>query len=299
MLQYKRDYSLYIGYGGTNQGILVKGLQLQFEVNKVIGNQNRLNESIIKVYNLTQEQSSALQDYQVSIRLLVGYEGTGLKELCLGNSTKVQTEKSGPDRITTITVGEAFSLLNNASVFGTIPAGKTVGDAIKEIAGQAGLTIGTLAGEAVNTKVLWGMPLEGTPKQQLDEIAASYRLDYSVNGNKLSVRDAGGFLKKNKDTAYVLNEETGILDIPYFESWNEGKKKKDKTRVDGVFIKALLNPDILPGDLVHLKRSASQEGEIKNGFYVVRTAKYSGDFEGNNWEMEMKCDNVLLGDFDG
>lgn len=300
MIQYDRDYSLYVGYGGANsrKGILIKDLQITFDVEKVINNRLKLSQSTISIYNLNREQTAALQEPFVDVRLLVGYKNTGLVELCLGNSVKVQTEQQGPDRITTITVGEAFSLLNNTSVFGTIPAGKTIGEVIEKIAKDAGLTIGTFDGEGIKTKVLWGYPIEGTAKQQLDEISASYRLNYSVSGNVLSVRDEAGTLSQDKNKAFKFNENSGLLEIPFFESWNEGKKKKDKTRVEGVCIKALLNPAVIPGKLINLQRPKDQVGEIPNGFYLVRSAKYSGDFRGGDWTMELKCDNVLLGDYD-
>ena len=300
MTQYDRDYSLYIGYGGASkrEGILIKDLSIQFEVNKVINNQFKCSESNIKIFNLTPQQAAALQEHQVAIRLLAGYKNlNGLPELCLGNATKVRTTKSGTDRVTEITVGEAYSILNNTSVSGTVPAGQTIGDVIIKIAKDAGLTVGTFSGEAITTKVLWGYPLEGTTKQQLDEIALSYRLHYTVNSNRIDVSDAGGFLAQSPSKAFVLNEDTGLLDIPYFESWNEGKKKEDKTRVEGVCIKALLNPAIVPGKLIHLKRPKAQEQEVRNGFYLVRSAKYTGESNGNSWHMELKCDDVVLGDY--
>lgn len=300
MNQYNKDYSLYVGFGGPSnrKGILIKDLNIQFKIIKVINNLAKCNESVIRIYNLNAAQTSVLQEHQVTVRLLAGYkELNGLPEICLGNSTKVRTYKEGPDRITEITVGEAYGILNNTSVTGTVPAGQTVGQAIEKIARDAGLTIGTFSGRGIETKLLWGYPLEGTTKQQLDEIALSYRLNYAVSSNTIDVKDAGGFLSQSRAKAIIFNEDTGLLDIPYFESWSEGKKKKDKTRVEGVCFKAILNGAVTPGRLVHLKRPKDQVEEIPNGFYLVRAVEYAGEYEGNDWGMEVKCDEVLLGDY--
>lgn len=297
MVQYNRDYSLYIGYGPGAEGILVKGLHIEFDIEKVINNQQKLNEAQIKVYNLSRTQTTALQEHEVSVRLLVGYKNTSLVELCLGNAVKVQTEKSGSDWVTTITVGEAYSLVNNRLPINTIPGGKTVADVIKQIASDGGLTIGGIYGDKANTTLAWGYPIEGTVRQQLSELTAAYSLEYFINGNVLTVRDSGGYVKQNKSQAVILNEDTGLLDVPYFESWNEGKKKKTKKEYRGVVVKALLNPTVIPGKLINIQRPTEQEGEIKNGYYLVRQAKYSGGYDSSEWCMELKCDEVLLGDY--
>ncbi len=297
-MNFKRDYSLYLGWtnDNTRDGILVKNLNIEFDVKKVVSNNLTPSVSNIKVFNLNRDQSAALQGEDIDVRLLVGYEGQPLVEVCLGRAKEVRTTKSGSDIITEIVVAEGYSILNNTSVFGTIPAGKTIGDVIKQVAKSAGLSIDEISGEGVKSSVTWGYPLEGTPRQILEEICYSYKLDYFVNGNRLVVKDAG---KPSTDRPFsmVINESTGLIGIPEADYWKEvyykpaekaGKKSKKARRVvDGVSLKVLLDASVAPGDIVQLKRE--KEDEIPDGWYYVVEAEYKGQLYGNSWDMSLRC----------
>lgn len=310
--QFDRDYSLYLGWWETatapenwrpplkapaRKGILVKDLHIEFEVNKVISNQQSPSTSKIRIFNLTAEQSAALEEFQCGVKLLVGYKSTGtLIELCLGNAVVVKTKKQGADRVTEIVVSEAHAIRNNTKIISTIPAGKTVRDVLTALILKAGLTVGVLEGEKINSTLLYGYPIEGSFSQIMDEIAQAYRLDYSINGSNVSVRDRGVSLYNTAGSAFIFNESTGLLDIPYYEEWGEGsikkegQKKKQKQRVEGIVLKALINPAVVPGSVIKLDRPLAQEGEVKNGFYLVREATYSGEYFGGDWTMSLRCD---------
>lgn len=290
--QFDRDYSLYIGWKDEqkNHGVLVKDLQCEFSINKIFDTRLKPGTSTIKVYNLNVEQTRALQEKEVTVRLLVGYRGA-LKELCLGQVLDVSTKKEGVDRITEFVVGEGHSLLNNTHVVGTIPAGKTIRDVITAVATQAGLVLGKFTGNRINTTTLWGYPLEGTVKQQLDEICASYSLSYNINGGVLSVSDRDGTDSETK-TAVVFNQSNGLLSIPFVEAWNEGRKKKDRKRVKGISFVALINGNVKPGSIIKMDRPKEQEGEVPNGWYYVVEVDYKGNFRGTDWTMTVKCERI-------
>lgn len=295
-MNFNRDYSLYIGWDSQTgrEGILVKGLQIQFDVNKVISNQLTPSVSKVLITNLNREHSAALQGDGIDIRLLVGYEGQPLTEVLLGRAKEVSTKKDGTDIITEIVVAEGFSIMNNTSVSGTIPGGKTVKDVIMEVAKQAGIPTISVEDGRANTKVLWGYPLDGTPRQILEEICFSYQLDYSISGNSLHVKDRGS-ISGDRKIAAVLNEDTGLIGIPVADYWKEvayvpnekGKDKKVKKVVDGIQVKALLNAAVTPGKAIKLDRA--KPDEIPNGWYYVNSANYVGDFRGGVWEMNLQC----------
>lgn len=290
--QFDRDYSLYIGWenDGAETGILVKDLHCEFSVKKVYDTRLKVSTSTIKIYNLSEAQTSRLQQRLVTVRLLAGYKDN-IKEICFGNVVEIHTEKEGVDRVTEIVVGEAFGILNNTSVEGTVPAGKTIGDVIKEISKQAGLVVGRFIGRNKDKTVLWGYPLEGTVKQQLDEISMSYAISYNINGGVISIKDSEQ-VDTNTNQAVVLNQATGLLSIPYVEAWNEGRKKKDKKRVTGISFTALLNGNVKPGSIVRLDRPEEQVGEVPNGWYYVVEAEYKGSFRGSDWNMDIKCERI-------
>ena len=295
-MNFIRDYSLYLGWGSGKgrEGILVKGLQIEFDINKVVSNQLTPSVSKVRVFNLNRDQSAALQGEAIDIRLLVGYVGQPLVEVLLGRAKEVSTKKQGADIITELVVAEGFGILNNTSVFGTIPGGKTLRDVIVEVAKQAGMTINRIDSGRADTQLLWGYPLEGTPRQILEEICFSYQLDYSISGNALLVKDSGS-ISNDQQLAIVLNEDTGLLGIPEADYWKEtafvpnekGKSKKVKKTVDGIKVRALLNPAATPGAVLRLERKT--QDEIPNGWYYITSADYTGSFNGQAWEMTLQC----------
>lgn len=313
-VQFDRDYSLYLGWWDTptapqdwlllkqapkRDGVLVKDLQIEFDINKVISNQQSPSVSKIRVYNMSEEQTSAIKEFECGVRLLVGYKGANnIGELCTGNATVVKTRKEGANRVTEFILSESHAIMNSTKIISSIPSGKTLEDVIMEVVRQSGMTKGLFEGEQIKTKMLYGYPIMGTPKQILDEIAHSYRLDYDISNGKLNVRDKGKTLYADKGKAFVLNERTGLLEIPHFEEWGEGSrkiegnKKKEKVRVEGIVVKALLNPAVVPGSVIKLDREEDEENEVKNDLYVVREGKYSGSFFGRDWNMELRCDPI-------
>mgnify|MGYP001179575397 CR=1 FL=1 len=297
-MNFIRDYSLYIGWSDKDkrEGILVKNLNIEFEVKKVVSNNITPSVSKISIYNLNRNHSAALQGESVDIRLLVGYVGKPLAEVCLGRAKEVRTTKNGNDIITEIVVAEGFSILNNTSVFGTIPSGKTVADVIKHVANEAGMVVDEISGKETESKLLWGYPVEGTPKQILEEICYSYRLDYTINSNRLTVK-ASGQPSTTRKPCLILNEDTGLLGIPEADYWKEtyyrpaekegSKAKKARRAVDGVKLRALIDASVSPGEIVELSRK--KYDEIPDGYYYVVEADYNGQLYGSTWEMNLRC----------
>lgn len=294
MRLWDRDYELYLGWGTgkDRKGILVKDLNIEFKCHKVINNRLHPSKSVISIYNLNEDQSSELQKSEVTVRLVAGYKGqlNGLLEVCLGNTVKVQTIKKGPDRITELHIGEAYSILHNTRIVKESSPGTTVEDIIRSVAKDANLTVGSMDGQGIQKRVYFGYPLSGTVKEILDEISATYWLDYSISGTTISVRDTGGILDKKKTIAFVYNEDTGMLDIPYYEKWDEGHTKADRVHLSGMKMRVLMNPSIIPGSVIKLDRQDADNDEVKNGLYVVREVEYEGEYRGNNWHMILKCE---------
>lgn len=300
--QFNRDYSLYIGEPNDDEGLLVKDLHIEFEVTQVIDNKLKAGDGKVKIYNLAESSIKKLQKPQTYIRLLAGYKDSGMAEVLLGNATDIRTEKEGSDMVTTLHIGEAYTILHNVRVTSQIPAGKTVEDVIRELANKAGMPIGNIYGEGVKTQLLYGYPLSGTVKFQLDEICSAYRLKWKFDSNKLVVADEEGFISADRTIAYVLTKDSGLLGIPTYREYNYGTIKveehthDDKTKKvnkpikkQGIEFTALLNPRVKPGSLVLVQ---SAIGAVPTGTYMVQTVQYKGSFRGNDWQMTVLCDKV-------
>ena len=51
----------------------------------------------------------------------------------------------------------------------------------------------------------------------------------------------------------VVNSDTGLIDNAYRASGDIRRSKKDKAKIQAVQWKMLLNPDVVPGDIVRLE----------------------------------------------
>jgi hypothetical protein len=151
----------------------------------------------------------------------------------------------------------------------------------------------------------FGYPLHGSPADMMDELGEAWRLEWRVSNGKMEVSDENGLVSKNKNEAPVISAASGLIDIPFYTSGESTKTKKDTTRRVGLQFKALLNPDLVPGKLVRVESfstavvSKNANGEVKpiQGWYRIHSAKYTGDFRGNDWYVECFCTIVLEDDF--
>lgn len=305
---YQRDriYKLTVGDYKSGKGIEITDLQIRFDCNKSSDNKKKSNSSAVEVYNLSQRSLQLLQSDFISCTLEVGYKDTGLVMLLKGNVTSLNTTKQGNDTITRIQIGEGYVDLNHVKLKMTIPPGKTQKEIVKELTKQMpGISEGAFAWANMDSPIPFGYPLHGSPADMMDELGEAWRLEWRVSNGKMEVSDENGLVSKNKNEAPVISAASGLIDIPFYTSGESTKTKKDTTRRVGLQFKALLNPDLVPGKLVRVESfstavvSKNANGEVKpiQGWYRIHSAKYTGDFRGNDWYVECFCTIVLEDDF--
>lgn len=289
--QYDRMYELVLGDYKTGKGIKITDLQLTFDISKSVDNTKKANSASIEVYNLSPQSLKMLETDFLACSFSVGYRGLpeadgtrkpiDLKRLVTGNVVEFKTAKQGTDIVTQIIMGEGYTDLNHKYLTQTIPRGKTLKDVLEEIRKQMpGVERGVFTGTNINNQVIHGYPLTGTPRQMLNEIARTYRIEWRVDNKALYVNDASGVIYKGNASAYVLNEKSGLIDIPYYTSLEGKKEKSDKTKRDGIQFTALLNPEIKPGEIIRV------ESKNVTGYYRVVDARYTGDYRGQFWYVE-------------
>lgn len=291
MLQRQRIYELILGDTKTKDAVVINNLHVSFDINKSSDNKRTSNNATIEIYNLSDSTLKMLETDYLQAQISCGYEDTGLTLLVKGQVVEVTTRKSGADKVTQLQIGEGYIELNQQYLKGITPAGSTVEQTIEEIRKQMpGVVKGAYSGLNINSEVLYGYPLTGTPRQMLNELAEAHRLEYRVDRNTLYVTDEAGITDKNLNTAFVLSEESGLIDIPYKTSSEGRKLKGDKTKRSGVQFKALLNGRIIPGSPIRI------ESKLITGWYKVVSARYYGGFNDNDWYIEGFCQELLNGD---
>lgn len=305
MAQKDRVFSLKIGDYKTGNGLLIEHprkdgdgnlhdniWQITFDISKNADNKrNNGNSAVIEIYNLSDSQIQLLESDYLEVEFSVGYEESGAHTLVVGNVTETSTVKNGNDYVTQLKIGEGYTDLNHQQLAKMVSPGKTVADVLEEIRAQMpGVSRGAYTGTNLNNPIVFGWRLKGSPKEMLMKLCEAQNLEYNINAGVLNVSEENGLLTKDTTLAPVLNSNTGLIDMPFHTSETGRKPKKDKKRRRGVQFKALLNTDIVPGKIVKL------ESKWITGFYRVNSARFSGDFRGNDWYVECFCSEIQAED---
>lgn len=293
MTQFGRRYELIVSNPKTGEAVVIEPpLQIEFDLEKQIDNRKKINDGLIRVYNLSKETRAKFEGIKYpQVILKCGYVGTEtLATVFTGQAVSISSNMSESGEIvTSFVVGETFIQLHDILEPQTIPAGKTVGDVIKAVvANMQNVSLGTLTGVGVKKQLVSGYPIVGTPKQVFDTLAKSYRLQWRCDKNLVSVRDDGGTFQSPEMEVFEFDNQTGLIGIPSYMDKTVGKAEEDGTGLLGAEFKALINPLVTVGDLVKLSSTATQ----LNGVYQIRYLRFKGNFRGADWFMMAECDEI-------
>lgn len=292
----ERLYTLTVGDYNKGQGIEIEGsgygsdsLRITFDVSKTSDHKNNNgNSASIEIYNLNPEQERLLDSHYLEVSLYVGYKNEeGRKLLVSGNVTDQSTIKRGADTITQLIVGDGYVNLTKARLSAMASPGQTVEDVLRIITdNMPGVSRGPIVGTNLNSPVVQGWRLSGTPKDMLDKLTKAYGLEYHVSNNVLTVTDVNGPDTKSTVLCPVISSETGMIETPFRTQKQTKLPKKDKRIRYGLQFKVLLDAALLPSTVVKL------ESDNINGFYRIDSVRFNGDTRGNDWYAECQCSEM-------
>lgn len=300
-IQRNRIYSLIVGT--ADDAVEINNLQIKFVVTKTSDNKDKKNDARVEIYNLSEERRRALEEDHVQVSLKVGYTDTGLVELFAGQVLNVTNKKNdidsfltrrqNTDLITKLDIDELYTSLNGKLLNKVVPAGKMVGDVIKEIIKDIPeITRQEMNGSAIKRQVPDGYPLSGTPRQNLDNLSRDYDLEWQIDSGILYISDVEGTFSDDLNSVFSIGQFSGLIERPEFFNPDSKrlKHKKPKTskskkapKKKTLRMKILLNPAIIAGSIIKL------EFEDLTGYYKVTEVKHEGDFRGNTWHSILSC----------
>jgi hypothetical protein len=282
--QINRAYELIVGNAVSGEGLQINDLQVTFDISKSSSNKDKTNSASIEIYNLSNDNLKLLDvDYPAAV-FSAGYRDIGIKRLFAGQVTNVTTRKSGTDRITQILMGGAYTELNHGVMSSLVAPGRTVKDVAEDIRkALPGVSRSVFNGTNLNNPIIYGYPLQGTPKDMLNELSEKYSLDWQIDDGVLYVHDNDRGNSEKFEDAYVISKYTGLIENAYRASGDIRRSEKDKAKIQAIQMKILLNPDIVPGDIILL------EDVLFNGYYKITDMRHTGDWRGQAWYSEIRA----------
>lgn len=282
--QINRAYELIVGNAVSGEGLQINDLQVTFDISKSSSNKDKTNSASIEIYNLSNESLKLLDvDYPAAV-FSAGYRDIGIKRLFAGQVTNVTTRKSGTDRITQILMGAAYTELNHEVMSQLVAPGRTVKDVAEDIRKAIpGVSRSVFNGTNLNNPIIYGYPLQGTPKDMLNELSEKYNLDWQIDDGVLYIHDNDRGNSEKFEYAYVVSKYTGLIENAYRASGDIRRSTKDKAKIQAIQMKILLNPDIVPGDIILL------EDVLFNGYYKITDMRHTGDWRGQAWYSELRA----------
>lgn len=284
LLQVNRVYDLTVGDGRTAQALNINKLQVSFDISKSASNKDKTNSASIEITNLSREDLALIDVDYPAATFSVGYRDIGIKRLFSGEVTNVTTRRSGTEWVTQILMGGNYTELNHEVMSQLVAPGRTVQEVAEDIRKAIpGVSRSVYNGTNLSNPIIYGYPLQGTPKEMLNKLAEKYDLEWQIDDGVLYVHDNDRANSENFQSAYLVSKYTGLVDNAFRVSGDIRRGKDDKAKKQAVQWKMLLNPDIVPGDIVLL------EDTFISGYHKVTDMRHYGDWRGQPWYTEIRA----------
>jgi hypothetical protein len=249
------------------------GFDVRFEITKSLAPKTP-NAAELLVYNLSPAHRKQLQELeQVYVSVEAGYE-SGMSLLFRGDLRDVVSSRQGADWVTTITSDSGRRARKKRLVQSFAP-GSSVGSVLQAAAKGMGVRLGNTAQRVVSAKIAGtqatqffnGYAIAGAIDEELDRLARSCNLEWSIQDDELQFLDYGEPLAQ---LAVRLTSETGLIGSP--EPGNKGI----------VEARCLIIPDLYPGRRVEL------QSEHVRGMHRLETSKHTGSTFGPEWYVDLQ-----------
>jgi hypothetical protein len=251
----------------------LEGFDVRFEITKSLSAKTP-NAAQLEVWNLDAEHRQRLQELEkVYLSIEAGYV-SGMSLLFRGDLRDVVSSRENADWVTTITSDSGRRARKKRLVRSFAP-GSTVSSVLQAAAKGMGVRLGNTAARTVEAKIAGtqaskffnGYAIAGAIDEELDRLARSCNLEWSIQDDELQFLDYGEPLPQ---LAVRLTAETGLLRSP--EPGNKGICEA----------RTLILPDLYPG------RRVEMVSEHVRGMYRVETTKHVGSTFGSEWYVDLQ-----------
>jgi hypothetical protein len=255
---------------------VIEELDVAFEITKSLSAKTP-NSAEMRIWNLNAEHRKRLQELEtVYVSLEAGYVG-GTSLLFRGDLRDVISTREGTDWVTTIT-SDSGRRARKRRILKSFAPGATVENVLNAAAKAMGVRLGNTAAKTVSAKIQGtqaskffnGYALAGAIEGELDRLARSCGLEWSIQDDELQFLDQGMPLQ---ELGIELSPDTGLIGSP-----EPGNKAITEAR-------CLMIPDLFPGRRIRIT------SEHVTGIYRAETTKHVGDTAGHDWYVDLELRN--------
>ena len=274
------------------------------------------NNAVIRVYNLAQQTVNTLVSRNAEsktaefsrILLQAGYVGGNFGTIFNGDIKQfMKGRENATDTYLDFLAADGDLPYNFAVVNTTLAEGATPQDVVNACltamqqsataAGVTPITLGYVGGLDGQPALPRGKVLYGMARDILRDVCHTTNTSWSIQNGQLQIMPLESYVP---GTAVVLTQETGLIGQP-------------SQTIDGIIVKALLNPQFAVGGRVQINNALINQnlnaagGDLidpftsfkalpqkiarvaDDGFYRILVAEHSGDTRGVPWYTDLVC----------
>lgn len=298
---FSRQAELEVGQAGA-KGILIKDLRFSFNIEKT--SSETLNNSTLKIYNLSPSSRKLVETPNNLVILRAGYElDIGAITIFTGNIRRALTVREGVDWVTELELDDGLLAYRDSKVSLSFAPGVGAVKVLSNVAGKFNMPVKALPSDIINKTYPAGYSFVGRVREAMTKICEYLDLEWSIQNQEIQILKKGGSVKNQ---VIVLSPESGLIGSPALESKTMSDKDaakkglstdskgvikrnkvsengdvKQRLEVQGYKVKSLLQPTIQCGHIIKLK-SAGIDDSLK-----VEKVNHIGDTFGGEWLTEL------------
>lgn len=301
MALFLRVAELEVGQAGKI-GIFIKDLRFSFNVEKTLS--ETLNNSTLKIYNLSPSSRRLVETPNNLVILRAGYEhDIGAITIFTGSVRRALTSKDGADWVTELELDDGLIAYRDSKVSISFPPGAKGADVLSSIATKLNIPVKSLPSDIAKKIYPTGFSFVGKSREAVSKVCEYLGLEWSIQDQEVQILKKGGSVKNQ---VIVLSPGSGLLGSPALEAKTMGDKEaakqgittdskgvitrnkasedgdiKPRLEVQGYKVKSLLQPTLIPGHMVKL------QAEGIDDFLKIEKVSHIGDTYGSEWYTEL------------
>ena len=301
---FDRVAELVVGQSGK-EGLLIKDLRFSFSIEKTLT--ETLNTSTVRIYNLNPTSRKLVETPNNAVILKAGYaQDKGALTIFVGIVRRSLTVRDGVDWVTELELDDGLIAYRDSKFSTSFSPGAKGVDVLSQVAEKFGIAVGKLPDSIAQKIYPDGFSFVGRASDAMRKVCEYLGLEWSIQNQTIQVLKKGGFRER---TALVLSPDTGMIGSPQLEAKTmsdklaakqglttnsdgvvtkrsdkltvSGKPPQDRLEVQGYKVESLMQPTVLPGDVVQVKAAGL------DNFFKVEKVTHQGDTHGSEWVTEM------------